>query len=112
MLSKLIHQLRRRRRTVLWGVAVLAVVSVALTARSIAAGAHGHGEISDAAAICVAVGACVAASLAGAFVIGRPRGRPLWTMPDLCTPAQPWVPASTGCVPRAGPPALLQVFRL
>jgi hypothetical protein len=45
MLTTINRQLRRHRRTVRWTLAMLAVVSVALTTRTALMSAHGHGNM-------------------------------------------------------------------
>lgn len=109
VLIALHSQLRPRRRQVLTELAVLAV---ALTAHSALMGSMGDHAMSDTAAICLALGGSLAIAGATVFAIGRLAQRPLGVIPVPAAPALAYVPTSTGFVARAGPPPMLQVFRL
>jgi len=104
-------QLRRHRRKVLWALAMLAVVSIGLTARTALMSAHGHVDMSDAVAICMTVGGCVAIAGVAAFAVRRLAQRPLWRIPMPLAPASALVWVDTGFLVRAGPRQVLQVFR-
>ena len=95
----------------LWALALVAVVSVAMMANAAVMSQHGHSD-SDAVVICLTVGACVAVAGVAVFAIQRLAQRPLWLIPAPGLPALVFVPTSTGFLVRAGPPPLLQVFRL
>lgn len=113
MLSSLNTRLRRHRSKVRWALAVLAVAAVALTAHSaLMSSDMGDHAMSDAVAICLTVGGCVAVIGVAAFAVGRVLQRPTCVIPTPLAPAPPFVPASAGFLVRAGPPPLLQVFRL
>lgn len=114
MLISVHSRLRRHRRMVMWALAVLAVVGVALTARAVLMSAHGHVGVSDALAICMTVGGCVAIAGIAVFALPRVARRPLWRVVAQQAPALVFVPSGAGVLVRAGPPpaALLQVFRL
>jgi hypothetical protein len=105
-------QLRRHRRSVGWLLAAAVALAVAVTAKTALMSGHGHVEMSDAVVACVAVTACVIAVGVTAFAGRRPTRRPLWLIPAPPAPTRAFVPSSSGFLVRAGPPALLQVFRL
>ena len=104
-------QLRRNRRKVLIALSVIAVAAVLMTAHSALMGANGD-QMTNAAAVCLAIGGCAAAVGVALVAIQRLHRRPLWLMPVPAAPALVFVPASTGPLVRAGPPPLLQIFRL
>ena len=111
MFIALHSHLRHHRRKILTGLAVLAVATVAVAAHSaVMAGMGDH--VADAAAICLTVGSCVAVVGVAVFTARRARQRPSWLIPAAPAPALPYLPATTGFLVRAGPPPLLQVFRL
>jgi len=112
VLITLHSQLRRQRRKVLWALALVAILGVAVTAKAALMSGHGHSDMSDAVTICLTVGACVAIAGVAVFAIRRLTQRPLWLILTPAAPALPFVPTSTGFLVRAGPPSLLQVFRL
>ena len=112
VLIALHSQLRPRRRQVLTELAVLAVALAALTAHSALMGSMGDHAMSDTAAICLALGGSLAIAGATVFAIGRLAQRPPGVIPVPAAPALAFVPTSTGFVARAGPPPMLQVFRL
>ena len=115
MLISVHSQLRRQRRRVLLALAVLAVALAALSAHSaVMSGAMDDHVMSDAAALCLAVGGALAVAGVAVFAVRRLLQRPLWVIPAPLTQALAFVPASAGFLVRAGPPppALLQVFRL
>ena len=93
--------------------AALAVALAALTAHAAAMNdAMGDHVMGDAAAICLVVGGALAAVSVAVFAVGRRPQRPLWVIPQPLAPALPFLPASSGFLARAGPPPVLQVFRL
>ncbi|MEX0741359.1 MAG: hypothetical protein WD079_01085 [Phycisphaeraceae bacterium] len=103
----------RRRHQVLIALAVLAVALTALTAQTtLMDGGMDDHVMSDAAAICLAVGGSLAIIGVAIFAVRRLRQRPLWLIPAAPTPARLFVGATPGFLARAGPPPLLQVFRL
>jgi peptidoglycan/LPS O-acetylase OafA/YrhL len=107
--------LRRRRRRLLVALALLAVALAALTAHAAAMdGAMGDHVMSDAAALCLAVGGSLAAIGVRAFAARRMPQRSRWVIPAFALPAPLLLPAAAGVLVRAGPPrpASLQVFRL
>lgn len=111
MLISVHNRLLRHRRKVLWGLAVLAAVSVAPTVKTALMSAHGHGDLSDAVPICVVVGACVAIVGVVVFSLRRVIERPLWLIPAPLAWAMVFVPVASGYLGRAGPPGS-QVLRL
>ena len=96
----------------LTALAVLSVALAALSAHSALMGSMGDHGMSDIAAICLAVGASLAIAGVAVFAIRRLAQRPLWVIPVPAAPAAAFVPRSTAFLARAGPPPLLQVFRL
>jgi hypothetical protein len=114
MLTTLNSQLRRHRRKAKWALAVLAVAAVAHIAHSaLMSSDMGDHSTSNAVAICLTVGGCVAVIGVAAFAVRRVLQRPTWTIPAPFPPALAHVPAAAGFLGRAGPPpSLLQVFRL
>jgi hypothetical protein len=105
-------QLRRHRRLVVWLLAAALALGVGATARTALMSAHGHVDVSDVVVACVAATACVVAVGIAAFAVRGYARRPLWLIPAPAAPALPLVASSTGFLARAGPLALLQVFRL
>lgn len=115
MIVSLHHHLRRRRRRLLVALVLLAVALAALTAHAAAMdGAMGEHVMSDAAALCLAVGGSLAAIGVGAFAARRLRQRGRSIVPVFLAPTPVLRPAAAGVLVRAGPPrsATLQVFRL
>lgn len=95
--------------------ALLAVALAALTAHAAAMdGAMGEHVMSDAAALCLAVGGSLAVIGVGVFAARRLRQRRWSIVPAFLPPAPVFLPAAAGVLVRAGPPrpASLQVFRL
>lgn len=110
MLISLNSLLRRNRRRVALALAVLGLSFAGLAAHSALMGSDMGSKMST-AAVCVAVGGCVAVVVAG-FAMRRLTQRPLWLIPAPLHPALRFVPVSLGFLVRAGPPSLSQVFRL
>jgi hypothetical protein len=102
--------LRRNRRRVALALAVLGLSFAGLAAHSALMGSDTVSTMST-AAVCVAIGGCVAVVVAG-FAMRRLAQRPRWLIPAPPDPALPFVPVSLGFLVRAGPPSLSQVFRL
>lgn len=95
--------------------AVLAVALVAVTAHAaVMNGVMDDHVMSDAAALCLAVGGSLAVAGVAVFAVRRLLQRPRWVIPAPLAPSLAFVPASAGFLVRAGPPPppLLQVFRL
>ncbi len=105
-------RLRRRRRKVLAVLAVLAAGTVAATAHSVLMSSGTGDHMSDGAVVvCITVGGGLVAAGAIVFALRKLR---LPTWPLASSPA-PWLDLARAVpVPlaRAGPPPLLQVFRL
>jgi hypothetical protein len=112
VLIKLDSELRRHRRKVLWALALFAVLGVAVTAKAALMSGHEHGDMSDAVVLCMTVGACVAVAGVAVFAARRLAQRPMWLIASPVAAALASVPVSPGFLVRAGPPPLLQVFRL
>lgn len=104
-------RLRQHRREFLVALSVMGVAAVLMTAHSAFMGASGD-QMTTAATVCLAIGGCTAVVGVALFAIQRARPRPLWLIPAPAHPALPFVRALTGALVRAGPPPLLQVFRL
>lgn len=104
--------LRRRRRQVLLVLAVVATGTVAITAHSLVMSPGTGHHISDAAvAVCIAVGGGLVAAGAIAFATRRPR-QPSWPLAASPAPRRDVARVVPVHLARAGPPPLLQVFRL
>ncbi len=108
------RQMRRYRRPAAALVALLAVVGVLAGAHSWGMGAHHHmgGHAKGTVLACVTFGGC-ALVVATAAVAVRPlaqRGR--WSVLAPPAPAVADVPEAARFLARAGPPPVLQVFRL
>ena len=104
-------QLRQHRRKVLIALTVIGVAAVLMTAHSALMGASGA-QMTNTAAVCLAIGGCTAVVGVALFAIRRLRQRPLWQIPAPALPELPFVPTVSGALVRAGPPPLLQVFQL
>ncbi len=107
MLISVNSQLHRRRRA-RWALAVLAVSAATLMGHAALMDGFSAHAMSNAAAVCVAVGFVAVA----VFAIRRVLQRPTY----IVTPLLVWAPEPirpAGGVPvRAGPPLLLPVLRL
>ena len=112
MLIALHRVLRRQRRLVLPALAVAALAAGALTVQSaLMSDGMGH-HMTNGAALCLAVGGCAFIVVGAAAVVRRLAQRPLRAIPAPPVPTLAFVPVSAGFLVRAGPPPLLQVFRL
>ena len=98
----------------LLALAVLATLAALTIHAAVMDGAMDDHVMSDAAALCLAVGGSLAAVGVAVFAARRPLQRPLWVIPTPVAPALSFRPAAHGFLVRAGPPppAELQVFRL
>lgn len=112
LLTSLNTRLRRQRRQVLAALAVLGTVTV-IAAGHAALASHGMGHhVGDAAVIaCMAIGSGLVAVGTVALAIRRPRVGS-WPLTLLPTPALDPARAMSVRPARAGPPPVLQVFRL
>jgi hypothetical protein len=108
MLIAFHRHLRRHRAHVLGILAVIVFGTTAFTAHAALMG-DGMGD-HDIATVCIVLGAIGTVTGGAALAAGRSR-RVLWTSSDLPAPARASVCARPRRHPRAGPPALLQVFR-
>jgi hypothetical protein len=110
VLAPLVNWLARHRRPLCWLIIAIAIAGGSLLAgHAVAAGHEQHG-MDDAAALCMSAGTCVAVVVAvvGGLMAAR---RPSWPA-RAASPWQPAVaPAGVFTPTRAGPSALLQVFR-
>lgn len=103
---------RRRRRQVLLVLALIAAGTVAMTAHSVVMSTSMGGHMSDAAvAVCITVGGGLAAAAAILFAAQKPRW-PTWPLFSSSAPPRAVARGVSGHLARAGPPPLLQVFRL
>ena len=92
---------------------MLAVALVAVTAHSaLMSGPTDDHAMGDATALCFLLGGSLAAVGVAAFGIRRPARHRTWVIHTPVAPALPFIPSSPGFLVRAGPPSLLQVFRL
>jgi hypothetical protein len=112
MLMSLDNRLRRNRRWAACAVAVLALGFVGLAAHSALMSSSMGNHTSDAAGICLAVGGCALFIGVALFTARRLLQRPTLLIASPLAPVLPFIPAFSGCLVRAGPPPLLQVFRL
>jgi drug/metabolite transporter (DMT)-like permease len=104
--------LRRRRRQALLILAVVAVGTVAITAHSMVMRPSTGHDMGDAAmALCIAVGGGLVAAGAMAFAKRRPR-LPSWPLAASAAHRRDITRVAPVHLARAGPPPLLQVFRL
>lgn len=113
MLISLHIQLRRHRRKVVIGLAVLAVGVAALSAHAaLMTGESSDHGMSGAVSICMVVGGSLAVFGVGISAVRRLLQRPRWLIPPPLAAAPAFVSASAGFLVRAGPPPLLSVLRL
>lgn len=101
--------LRRHRRLVLLAATVFALALGAMTVH--AATMSGADHMGDVAGICLLVGAAVAVT-GTAMVLRRHRPTGFSPVALLVAPGAPAVAPRRLFLERAGPPSLLQVFRL
>ena len=112
MLILLNSRLRRHRRQAALVLAVFAFGVLGFAAHSAVMGSD-MGKMGDTAAVCLALGGCAVFIGAAVFAVRRLAAtRPLWLIPAPAAPTLPFIPAFSGFLVRAGPPPLLQVFRL
>jgi uncharacterized membrane protein YhaH (DUF805 family) len=111
MLISLNTRLHRHRRLAAVIAAVFVFGVFGFAAHSAMMGSD-MGKMGDTAAVCLALGGCAVFIGAAVVAVRRLRQRPLWVIPAPAAPILPFVPASTGFLVRAGPPDLIQVFRL
>jgi hypothetical protein len=92
---------------------VLAIVAAA-GAASMPMGEHDHGTGHGESAVvtCVALGGCALVVATAAVAVRRLVQRGVWSLSAPLTPAGSSVAAPRRVRARAGPPPLLQVFRL
>jgi uncharacterized membrane protein len=106
------HQLRRHRREAALALAVLALGFTGLAAHSALMRTDMGSHIGSAASICLTVGGCAVFIGVAVFGLRRRLQRPRWVIAAPLTLAPLFIPADTAFLIRAGPPSLLQVFRL
>lgn len=107
------NQLRHHRRKVVWAMALVALVIVAVVAWfAVVDNDRGHDHGGNTAAVCITIGACLAATGAAVFAARRLRERATFTIFE--SPMPVWVSAGVHVLAsaRAGPAPMLQVFRL
>ena len=92
--------------------AVLALGFTGLAAHSALMGSDMGSHVGSAATICLTVGGCAVFIGVAVFAIRRLLQRPVWLIAAPLAPALVFIPADAGFLVRAGPPSLLQVFRL
>jgi hypothetical protein len=112
MLISLRSQLRRHRRRAFAVLAVLLVAMVALTAHAAMASSTHNNDMGTMTTICLVAASLAAVVAGGTFVVQRMFSRPRWLMPAPVVPDFAFIPTFSGLFARAGPPPLLQVFRL
>lgn len=113
MLIALHTRLRRRRQVAATVLVVLAIAGAGLAVHSIVMsdGMGGH-AISDAATVCILLGSALALA-GGAVLTARHCGQRLsWPISDTPALMRAFAPVIRAVLVRAGPPPLLQVFRL
>jgi uncharacterized membrane protein YhaH (DUF805 family) len=111
MLISLDSRLRAHRRRAALVLVVFAFGVLGFAAHSALMGSD-MGKMGDTATICLALGGCAVFIGAAVLAVRRLRQRPLWLIPPPAAPRLPFIPAFSGFLVRAGPPPLLQVFRL
>ena len=116
-LIQLNRLMRRYGRVALVAAALLGVLAVIATASaaSMSMGAHHHhmaGHGKSTVVMCVALGGCVLVVATAAAAVPRLAQRGVWSISAPPLPAVAWAPAPARSLARAGPPPLLQVFRL
>ena len=96
-------------------VGVLVVLALGVSALSAHAAmvnsAHAN-NMGAMTAICLVAASLAAVVAVGAFVVQRMFSQPRWLIPAPVVPDFAFIPAFSGLFARAGPPPLLQVFRL
>lgn len=112
MFVSLRNLLRRHRRKAALGLAVLALGFTAVAAHSALMGTDMGSHIGGTASICLTVGGCAVFLGVAVLAIRRLLQRPRWLLAAPQAPALVLVPTDAGFLVRAGPPSVLQVFRL
>jgi hypothetical protein len=113
MLVSLRSQLRRHRRSALAVLAILLVATVALTAHAaMMSSTHGNNGMGAMTAICLIAASLAAVVVVGGLAVRRRFSRSSWLIPPPVVPDFAFIAAFSGLFARAGPPPLLQVFRL
>jgi hypothetical protein len=112
VLTSIHIQLRRHRLLVLATLTALALAIAALTVHSALMSGAMHGKVvGDAAIVCLAVGGTLMLGAAVSVAVRSLRRLTSWPLVQLAPFEPAFVPATTRFLVRAGPPALLQVFR-
>ena len=112
MLVSLNSLLRRHRRNAACVLAVVALGFLGLAAHSALMSSDIGSHMADTASICLVVGGCALFLGVAAFAARGLVHRALSLVAAPLTSTLPLIPVASYVRVRAGPPALLQVFRL